>query len=408
MGTPFKEWIDAACVARIAADIAAVYGAFDAAAFQQRALAGLPALELKARVAHVADALRPGLPARWEDAATVLEAALPPPLPRHHDFAECVHVWPLTELVARHGLGQPDVSLPLLREMTRRWSAEFAIRPFLVRWPGEAAQILDEWVAHPDAHVRRLVSEGTRPRLPWGLRLRAGCDDPRPGLARITRLVADPAPYVRRSVANHLGDVCKDHPALAVQTARQWVEAGHADVARHGLRTLLKAGDAEALHLMGAAAPVRIGEVRHPDTAVIGSSLRIEADVTAEADTTLRVDVVWLSPSARGWSTRVVRAPAVAARAGLTTTVHGTVSLRPVTTRRILPGVHGVHVRVNGQDSAVRWVGVQSTGMLNNDTAPPPTAPRSSVSPPSTTADAAAPTGATLSPRLDPGRTDDA
>lgn len=364
MAEPYKHWIHDGVLARIGADLRAVWPPFDEAGFRRTATAGLEPLELKARVAHVADALRPFLPTDWEGAARCLGDALPPPLTRHHGFAECVHVWPLTELVARHGLARPDVSLPLLAEMTRRWSAEFAIRPFIVQWPDQTGAVLDAWVTHPDAHVRRLVSEGTRPRLPWGLRLKDACAHPEPGLARASRMVGDPAAYVRRSVANHLGDVAKDHPALAIQTARRWVADGHIQAARHGLRSLLKSGHAEALALFGRSLAVAIGPIAVAATARVGDRLIVEADVTAPESAELRVDVVWLRPGAR--SPQVFRAPSVAATAGEPTRVRATLSLAPTSTRTVPPGRHGVWLRVNGADSVSGWVEVVGWGVVSS------------------------------------------
>lgn len=351
MPEPFKNWIHPGVVARLADDVVLVYPSFDAEGFRSMA-AGLDPLELKARVTQVARALRHHLPAPWPDAARILAAILPPALDREGDFSENVRVWPLTEVVAEFGLDHPAPSLELLREMTRRWSSEFAVRPFLVRWPDVTNEVLDHWVTHPDLHVRRLVSEGSRPRLPWGIRLQDAVRSPERGLVRILRLVDDPSPYVRRSVANHLGDVAKDHPDLAVQAATSLLERPsehRLHLVRHGLRSLFKSGHPGALALIGADAAVLVSDVDVAPSVAIGGRLRVRARLTGCAATKARVDLVWHWPGVRGWCSKTFRATTVTLSSSPSDVeVHLTV--RTSSGRRLAAGTHRVTLRVNGQD----------------------------------------------------------
>ena len=138
------------------------------------------------------------------------------------------------------------------RELTRRFSAEFSMRPFLVRWPERTLARLMDWTRDPDPHVRRLCTEGTRPRLPWAMRIPAFVADPRPTLPILEALKDDPDLYVRRSVANHLGDIAKDHPALAFQICGRWLESATPErcwLIRHAVRHPAKKGVAEAIRL---------------------------------------------------------------------------------------------------------------------------------------------------------------
>ncbi len=207
MAEPFKERVNAEAVERIATRVAAAWPAFPAGAFVAAVVPKLADLELKDRVALVADALADRLPTPFPEALRVLVAALPDAPNGAVDVGGGMWVWPVLTVVERRGAGEPEASLSALREMTSRFSAEFAVRPILVAHPELAYATLAEWVGDPNVHVRRLVSEGSRPRLPWGQRLPAAVSDPTRGLALIERLVDDPEPYVRRSVANHLGDV---------------------------------------------------------------------------------------------------------------------------------------------------------------------------------------------------------
>ncbi len=137
-------------------------------------------------------------------------------------------------------------------ELTRRFSAEFSIRPFLIRWPERTLAQLQQWTTDPDPHVRRLCSEGTRPRLPWAQRIPGFVRDPRPALPILEALKDDPELYVRRSVANHLGDIAKDHPSLVFDLCTRWTE--DADPARkwlirHAVRHPARQGVKAALRL---------------------------------------------------------------------------------------------------------------------------------------------------------------
>jgi 3-methyladenine DNA glycosylase AlkC len=352
MAEPFKNWINLSTIAQLADALQREHPKADPTTFTQSAALGLEALELKQRVRQVSDCLRRALPERWEDAAPVLLRMLPPPLQRDHDFAENVRVWPMTDVVAQYGLDHPALSLPLLAEMTRRWSSEFAIRPYIVRWPDETAAALDAWVQHPDLHVRRLVSEGTRPRLPWGQRLEAACRAPEAGLARIARLLSDPSPYVRRSVGNHLGDVCKDQPDLAVRTAAHWSLQGHAAIAKRGLRSLLKAGHPGALTLFGQGHPVEVLAVHIPKTAEINGTLPVTATLRTVEACEARVDLVWQWPGSKGTRSATFRSGGAQLSAGEVWRYAGALKLRRTSTRAVPAGTHALIVRVNGADHA--------------------------------------------------------
>src|SRR5262249_34126743 len=146
-------------------------------------------------------------------------------------------------------------------ELTKRFSAESSIRAFLMQYPEATYARLLEWARDGSVHVRRLVSEGTRPRLPWAPRLRAFQDDPRPVIALLELLKDDPERYVQRSVANNLNDIGKDHPELAVEVCRRWsarTSPGRAWIVRHALRSLVKKGHRGALEAVGAGSRPKV------------------------------------------------------------------------------------------------------------------------------------------------------
>ena len=150
-----------------------------------------------------------------------------------------------------------ETSMRAQYEITRRFSAEFSIRPFIIRWPERTLARLMQWTRDPDPHVRRLCSEGSRPRLPWAMRLPNLVANPRPIFPILEALKDDPDLYVRRSVANHIGDMAKDHPDLAFALCEQWIQGASAErkwIIRHAVRHPAKKGVREALRLRKLAA----------------------------------------------------------------------------------------------------------------------------------------------------------
>jgi 3-methyladenine DNA glycosylase AlkC len=188
-------------------------------AFVREATRGLEDMELMDRARHVARCLNAHLPSDYERAAQVIIDSLGPELDRTEGFGMAIFRYlPHVLFVAEHGLDHFDVSMRAQHEITRRFSAEFSLGRFVERYPQSTLAVLREWTGDPSVHVRRLVSEGTRPRLPWAPRLRTFEKDPRPVIELLDRLKDDPEDYVRRSVANHLNDTGKTHPALVFET----------------------------------------------------------------------------------------------------------------------------------------------------------------------------------------------
>ena len=370
MAEAFKTWIDAATVQAVAHHVQRGWTAFDAAGFSRQALAGLDALELKARVQQLALALVHHLPDDVDRACGVLEASLGPPgnpLTDGDDLGQLRTsaaglagwaVWPLTEAVAMVAARQsPERGLLALQAMTQRLTAEFAIRPFFIHSPAVAFATVGGWVDHPSAHVRRLVSEGSRPRLPWGLRLQALVADPAPTLPWLQALQGDRSAYVRRSVANHLNDIAKDHPALLagwLATHLPGASAERTALLRHASRGLVKAGDAAVLAAwgLGAALRGRVALAVSPAALALGDTLTITLDLQSTARSTQRlaIDYAVHHVKAGGHTTpKVFKGWVVDLAPGEARQLVKRHSLKPVTTRRYHPGAHAVDVRINGQ-----------------------------------------------------------
>jgi 3-methyladenine DNA glycosylase AlkC len=210
----FKDQISARLADELARELAAAWPGFPRRRFTGGVAAALEPLELMARISHLAGRLGDTMPEGFDEAACVLWRALASP-----SFTGWMTA-PVNAFVARAGIDRPEAALPLLAGLTSRFSSEFAIRSFIEQHRDIAYDHLRGWCTHPDEHVRRLVSEGTRPRLPWAPQLRSLRADPRPAVELLDRLVGDESEYVRRSVANHLNDIAKDHP----QRLADWLE----------------------------------------------------------------------------------------------------------------------------------------------------------------------------------------
>lgn len=340
--------------------------AFDGERFCRLASEGLQELELKQRVQHIRRALHACLPDDFSAATGLIEAALVPvsqsanawELRAEGDGICGWAVWPLTDFVAHHGLEQPQRALQSLHALTQRFTAEFAIRPFLLRWPELTLATLQQWLHDDSEHVRRLVSEGTRPRLPWGLRLHPFISQPHTCLPLLDRLHRDPSEYVRRSVANHLNDISKDHPQLAVQIAGRWLACGDAQtqrLVRHALRGLIKHGDAAALQLLGFGAheQVSLQNLRLASAQIAaGGELQFSFDLHNDGSGTASLSVdyaIWHLRANGRLQPKVFKLARPQLAAGAHTTLSRRHSFRPVTTRRYYPGTHALEILINGQ-----------------------------------------------------------
>ena len=365
MTEPFKTFFNDALIKHTGAQLKRVWPAFDARRFVREAGAGLDALEMKARAMQIASALEATLPQDFERAASLLEAALAP-APLHDapngernpaDGLAGWVVWSLGEFVVRRGMHEPERALQALHAMTQRFSAEFAIRPFIATHPALCFETLARWTRDESAHVRRLVSEGSRPRLPWGLRLTALVADPSPTLPLLRALQDDPSAYVRRSVANHLNDIAKDHPAVVADWLASHLPGASAErtaLLRHASRTLVKSGDARVLKAWGLGASfkgrasltldrkrLRVGGCVTLALALTSTSSRAQTPVLDYAVHHVKADGSTRAKVFKGWQLTLAKGEhrALAKR-------H---SMREITTRRYHPGAHCVDVMANGQ-----------------------------------------------------------
>lgn len=356
---PLKDLLDADAVRALARDLRRAHARLDERSFVAAGLAGLAERSLTERAAHLADVMRRHLPADFPTAARLVGDSLGPPLASSDSFGmEPLRYMPHVFFVARHGLDHFEPSIDLQLALTRRFSAEFSIRAFLLRYPERTYARLLAWTTDADVHVRRLVSEGTRPRLPWAERLRDYQRDPTPVLALLERLKDDPERYVQRSVANNLNDIGKDHPGLLVEVCERWSRGageGRRWIVGHALRSRVKAGDRGALALVGGGATPQV-ELRRVKLSAnklrLGDSLKLELELvsTATAAQELVVDYAVHFVKASGERRpKVFKLRKLTLPRGGAAALSATVSFAAMTTRKHYPGTHRVDLLVNGE-----------------------------------------------------------
>ena len=245
--------------------------------------------------------------------------------------------------IGTYGLPVFAPSMAAQHRLTQAFTAEFSIRGFIAEYP-QTMDVLRTWTRDPSEHVRRLVSEGTRPRLPWAARLPAFQEDPYPVIDLLERLKDDPSAYVQRSVGNNLNDISKDHPDVAMDVAATWAPS-RPRLVRRGLRTLVKAGDLRALEILGYGPTSVTVHADLPARLQMGQKLRLVLDLSGHDQ--VLVDVRIHSPRPGGrTSTKVYRGGEVAVDG--TAQIRKTISFAPMTTRTHHAGIHRVEALVNG------------------------------------------------------------
>ena len=345
----FKDEFSPQLIDALGRELVAAWDEFPVQTWTRLANEGLEELELLERVNHLAVTLRACLPDAFETAAPIIER-----LPDRDTFDGWMML-PVGYFVADAGIEHPHTALPLLAALTPRFSSEGPIRPFIERHPEPTYVYLERWTRDPDEHVRRLVSEGTRPRLPWAPQLSDIKADPTPILPLLDVLFDDDSEYVRRSVANNLNDISKDHPALAVEIAIRWHDAStHGDyVVRHGVRSLCQKGDPAALALLGLDHDVALELVElrlRPSAVRIGEAVTLEATIRSEHETRVVIDYVVHYQGARGSrSGKVFKLTTRSLAAGEPTTVRKAHKFEHVSIRTIHPGPHRIELQVNGR-----------------------------------------------------------
>lgn len=348
-----KEIFDRARLRHIATETAAISPAFDAGRFMTLATENLEELGIMQRLRQTAVSLHDCLPAGFERAVETLHELAPR---IKHGFASIV----LPEFIALYGKAHFDLSMQALQFFTRFGSAEFAIRHFLAQDFDRTLGVMRGWALDDNEHVRRLASEGSRPRLPWSFQIKSLISDPSPTVPILEALKGDQSLYVRKSVANHLNDISKDNPDRVIERVSAWNmnDNNTAWIVKHALRTMIKKGDARALAVIGTtgAPMVRVEAFSvTPPAIALGGRIALKATIasTAEVPQQLVVDYAVYYVKKNGTaSKKVFKLKEITLPPRGQKELAISQAVRDFTTRKHYPGHHRVELVVNGETLA--------------------------------------------------------
>jgi 3-methyladenine DNA glycosylase AlkC len=348
-----KEIFNRARLRHIAAEMAAAYPKFDADRFLALAGKNLDTLSIMQRLRQVTESLHAVLPGDFAKNIAILKKVAPQ---LNHGFVALV----LSEYVAQYGQGDFALSMEALAFFTGFGSAEFAIRHFLRRDFARTIKVMERWTKSKDEHVRRLASEGSRPRLPWSARLDRVIADPSLTAPILEALKSDPSAMVRRSVANHLNDITKDHPDWALRRAATWsMKNKHtAWIVKHALRSLIKQGEPAALALIGATGKpkVRVTDFQiAPVRIKLGGKIALSCAIrstSAEMQTLVIDYAIHYVKKSGETSRKVFKLKQITLAPNETVQIARGQAIRDFTTRVHYAGRHAVELLINGECKA--------------------------------------------------------
>ncbi len=352
MAEPLKNLYTPAYITQVGNAVNTLYPAFNNKAFSQWVLADdWPKLELKGRMHKISQGLQKFLALPYTAALEIL-------MPVSTQFGggdqgDYLSMF-FPDFVEHYGLDDFEASMQALAHFTQYSSSEFAVRPFIVKYGDKMMQQMQQWANSSNVFIRRLASEGCRPRLPWAMALPAFKKDPSAIMPILNTLKADESLFVRRSVANNLNDIAKDHPQLIVDTAKQWL-GQHDDtdwLIKHACRSLLKQSHSGALALFGFLPPdhVRIDTIRISKSVTIGQNLDIHFSLSSPQKLgKLRLEYIIDFVKANGKTSPKVFQISESTLALTNKTYSKSHSFKPISTRRYYTGQHGISIIINGQ-----------------------------------------------------------
>ena len=347
---------NATVVKRLAKRIKNEYSEFDDEEFCNSINSNISNLNFGERSELIKENLEKFLPDDFEKAVNILNKTLIPELsiePGKTDWSRFIII-PLAEFIAEHGLDYYDLSMNSLYEMTKRFSSENAIRPFIKKYPDKTLKLLKKWTQDENVHVRRLVSEGTRPRLPLCSRLEDYRKDPKPIIFLLELLKDDKEQYVRRSVANNLNDISKDNPEIIIKTLKRWKKDASKErfwIINRALRTLFKNGNIEALELMGFTKP-HIEDTKiqlDKENIKIGENMIIQIELLSKYNQLLMIDYIVNFVKYNDKHTeKVFKLVVKKYKNDELIKIRKKHSFKQMTTRKHYPGIHTIQLLING------------------------------------------------------------
>lgn len=313
-------------------------------------------LEMKPRVRLIRDALYELLPKKFPEALAILMQSIQ--MRKLGGFA----LWPYTEFIQEYGLEYKKQSLDALSEITLLFTSEWGVRPFIRLYPDYTLNYLLKKSKSKEVNIRRWVSEGSRPRLPWGEKLFNLIEHPKLTLPLLENLKFDSELFVRKSVANHLNDITKDHPNLVIQILKKWKkEVTKKDednlnwIIKHSLRSLIKGGHPGALSLIGVSTDIkiRVSDFHLKNKIInmnekLGFSFFLESDSTQDQKIVIDYIIHFVKANAKT-SPKVFKLKTVILKEQEKVFINKEHHIKQITTRVYYPGQHKIEIQINGK-----------------------------------------------------------
>ncbi|MDC1067905.1 DNA alkylation repair protein [Candidatus Kapabacteria bacterium] len=362
----FKDIINKDIITELAANLKKCYSDFKAEEFIEFVTSSLPSQEFKERIVQVTIGLEKYLPSDFPTAINILNESLGDELPDRDILGEknyeSFYITSFGEFVSRNGSNYFDLSMDALYEQTKRLTSEFSIRIFLENYETETLEVLKRWAKDSNQHVRRLVSEGSRPRLPWGLMLKSFVKNPDPILKLLELLKNDESSYVRRSVANSLNDISKDHPHKVIFALRSWKNGTKemSQLTRHALRTLIKEGNQDALALCGFddGDKLELEEFSlKSDNVQFGKELEFEIKLKSNKELTSNIMIdyaIHYMKANKKLSRKIYKLSKKKLEPSTAIIINGKRNFKEISTRKFYSGIHKIEIICNGKSLGIK------------------------------------------------------
>ena len=352
MGEPFKNQLNEKVVEGISDEISKLFPAFDRNEFKKKVFnSEWEQKELKQRFRHISVTLNDVLGLGYIETLELFKKISG----KLGTWAEFI----LPDYVEVFGLNHFNESMQALEIFTQYSTGEFAVRPFLIKYPDKVMAQMLKWSKHKNHHVRRFSSEGSRPRLPWGLGVPWLKKDPSKIIPILENLKNDKSEYVRKSVANNLNDISKDHPELVLNLSKKWMgKTKEIDwIVKHGCRTLLKKGNKHALALFDISKSIRFKITNfclELQEIQIGNYTHFSFDIelAEKSARQLRLEYkIYFVNASGGYSEKIFKISEKTVRSGTVINIKRKISFVNLTIRTHFPGKHKLSLVVNGNEA---------------------------------------------------------
>lgn len=308
-------------------------------------------LELKERMRHIAITLDRYLDLPYKKQLEILKKV-------SKDFYSFEAMF-FQDFVEFFGLEDFENSIKALEVFTIESSSEFAIRQFILKYEDKTMAQMKLWAKSDNEHLRRLASEGCRPRLPWAIALPKFKKDPSKVLQVLELLKNDKSEYVRKSVANNLNDISKDNPNIVIKFVED--NLGFSKeldwICKHASRTLLKKGDKKVLSLFGFidSSHIDIVEFICDEKIFLGEGLNFSFTLNSKENLgNLRLEYVIYYLKSNGSYSKKVFMISQNCIKSKQKTFFKKQSFKNMTTRKHYLGEHFISILLNGEEKLKR------------------------------------------------------